>query len=77
MKVSPSKIGRMLDNAQESMEMLINKNWGVEVYLGRMEISITGLVGYPEAWIKSKVGASCWYQKGVWGEKVWEILKEK
>ncbi len=77
MKVSLGGIGKMLDNTPESMEMLITKGWGVEVVLGRTEISITGLVRYPEAWIKSKVGTSFWYQKGVWGERVWEALKEK
>jgi hypothetical protein len=67
----------MLDNTQESMEMLINKGWGVEVSLGSTEITITGLVSYPDAWIRSEVGTSCWYQKGVWERRVWEALREK
>jgi len=76
MKVSQRNTGKMLDNTQESMEMLINKGWGVEVVLGRTEITVTGLVSYPDAWIKSKVGTLCWYQKGVWEKKVWEALQE-
>ena len=77
MKVSRSNKSKILDNSRESMEMLINKGWSVEVSFGSTGIYITGLVSYPDAWIKSRIGTSCWYQKGVWEKKVWDALQER